>query len=74
MTPFVDFGNVWTMGGGRAALRSEYFAVSGIGLRWQYGERWNARLGWGIPFIDIKSGDRSLQERGLYFSVEFKPF
>jgi len=31
-------------------------------------------LGWGIPLIDLKSRDRSLQERGLCFSVEFQPF
>lgn len=74
VTPFVDFGNVWTNSGGRTALEANTLLSAGLGLRWQYGERWNARLGWGIPFIDIKSGDRSLQERGLYFSVEFKPF
>ncbi|MEG3896040.1 MULTISPECIES: ShlB/FhaC/HecB family hemolysin secretion/activation protein [unclassified Microcoleus] len=74
VTPFVDFGNVWTMGGGRAAIEANTLLSAGLGLRWQYGERWNARGGWGIPLIDIKSSDRSWQERGLYFSVEFKLF
>lgn len=74
VTPFVDFGNVWTMGGGRAAQESNTLLSAGLGLRWQYGERWNARGGWGIPLINFKSGDRTWQERGLYFSVEFKPF
>ncbi|MCC3407580.1 MAG: ShlB/FhaC/HecB family hemolysin secretion/activation protein [Microcoleus sp. PH2017_10_PVI_O_A] len=73
VTPFVDAGNVWNRGG-RAALETNTLLSAGLGLRWQYGERWNARLGWGIPVIDIKSSDRSWQERGLYFSVEFKPF
>ncbi len=82
VTPFVDFGNVWTMGGGRAALDENTLLSGGLGLRWQYGERWTARGGWGIPLINFKSGDslrdsyasRTWQERGLYFSVEFKPF
>lgn len=73
VTPFVDAGNVWNSGG-RVALEANTLLSAGLGLRWQYGERWNARLGWGIPLIGIKSGDRSWQERGLYFSVEFKPF
>ena len=74
VTPFVDFGNVWTMGGGRAAIEANTLLSAGLGLRWQYGERWTARGGWGIPLINFKSGDRTWQERGLYFSVEFKPF
>ena len=82
VTPFVDFGNVWNAGGRIAALESNTLLSAGLGLRWQYGERWNARGGWGIPLINFKSGDslrdsyasRTWQERGLYFSVEFKPF
>ena len=81
VTPFVDFGNVWNHPGS-AALETNTLLSTGLGLRWQYGDRWNARGGWGIPLIGIKSGDslrdssasRSWQERGLYFSVEFKPF
>jgi hemolysin activation/secretion protein len=73
VTPFVDVGNVWNSGG-RVALEANTLLSAGLGLRWQYGDRWNARGGWGIPLIGIKSGDRSWQERGLYFSVEFKPF
>lgn len=73
VTPFVDVGNVWNSGT-RVALETNTLLSAGLGLRWQYGERWNARLGWGIPLIGIKSGDKSSQERGLYFAVEFKPF
>jgi len=32
VTPFVDFGKVWTNSGGRATLEANSFAVSGIGL------------------------------------------
>lgn len=68
VAPFVDFGNVWTNREANSLLSA------GLGLRWQYAERWNARFGWGIPLIGLNSGDRTWQERGLYFSVEFKPF
>ena len=74
VTPFVDFGNVWTNSGVRAPLEANTLLSVGLGLRWQYRKRWNARGGWGIPLIDIKLSQRRLQERGLYFSVEFKPF
>ncbi|MGB3266948.1 MAG: ShlB/FhaC/HecB family hemolysin secretion/activation protein [Microcoleus sp.] len=73
VTPFVDVGNVWNRGE-MADLETNTLLSAGLGLRWQYGQRWNARLGWGFPSIDIKSRNRSWQERGLYFSVEFKPF
>jgi len=74
VTPFVDFGKVWTNSGGRATLEANTLLSAGLGLCWQYGKRWNARGGGGIPLIGLKSSDRSWQERGVYFSVEFKPF
>jgi hemolysin activation/secretion protein len=74
VTPFVDFGKVWTNNGGRATLEADTLLSAGLGWRWQYGQRWKARGGGGIPSMGLKSSDRSWQERGLYFSVEFKPF
>ncbi|MEG4493206.1 hypothetical protein [Microcoleus sp. D3_18_C4] len=68
VTPFVDFGHVWNPRG-RAVLEPKTLLSAGLRLRWLYGERWNAGGGWGIPLIDIKLGDRSWQERGLYFSI-----
>ncbi|MEG4207624.1 hypothetical protein QUA20_27340 [Microcoleus sp. Pol7_A1] len=65
---------IWTNSGARATLEANTLLSVGLGLRWQYRQKWNARGGWGIPLIDIKSSQRRLQERGLYFSVEFKPF
>lgn len=74
VTAFVDFGKVWTNSGGRATLEADTLLSAGWGLRWQYGQRWNAPGGGGIPLIGLKSSDGSLQERGLDFSIEFKPF
>ena len=74
VTPFLDFGNVWTNSGGRTTLEANTLLSAGLGLRWQYGESWNAPGGGGIPLIGLKSSAQSWQERGLYFSVKFKPF
>jgi hemolysin activation/secretion protein len=74
VTPFVDFGNVWTNSGPWATLEANTLLSGRLGLRWQYGQRWNARGGGGIPLIGLKSSDLSAQQRGVYFSVEFQPF
>ena len=74
VTPFVDFGQVWTNSGGRATVEADTLLSAGLGLRWQYGERWNAGGGGGIPLIGLKLSDQSWQERGLYFSIGFKAF
>jgi hemolysin activation/secretion protein len=74
VTQFVDFANVWTNSGPRATLEANTLLSAGLGLRWQYGQRLNARGGGGIPLIGLKSSDRSWQQGGVYFSVEFQPF
>lgn len=78
LTPFVDFGTVWD-----DSVRSvenlnpsdsDTLASIGLGLRFQLGDRLTARLNWGIPLIDIDSRKRTLQEKGLYFSIQYNPF
>lgn len=73
VTPFMDFGTAWNSGRKKVA-ESNSLLSAGLGLRWQYGPRLTARFMWGIPLLDFKSSNRTLQERGLYFSVEWKPF
>lgn len=78
LTPFVDFGTVWD-----DSVRSvenlnpsdsDTLASIGLGLRFQLGDRLSARFDWGIPLIDIDSRERTLQEKGLYFSIQYNPF
>lgn len=72
LTPFVDFGTVWNVEG--ESLAQENSLVStGIGLDLQVSDNFSARLDWGIPLVEINSGD-SLQENGVYFSIQLKPF
>ena len=49
-------------------------ASVGLGLRWLQGDRFSARLDWGIPLISAESDGRSLQEDGVYFSLFYNPF
>jgi hemolysin activation/secretion protein len=42
-------------------------------LQWTQ-NNFSARLDWGIPLISVNSRDRTWQENGLYFSVQYNPF
>ncbi|XGV98310.1 MAG: ShlB/FhaC/HecB family hemolysin secretion/activation protein [Leptolyngbya sp. BL-A-14] len=53
---------------------SNVLAGIGIGLLWQMGDRFTARLDWGIPLIDAQFEKKTLQEHGLYFSIRYTAF
>jgi hemolysin activation/secretion protein len=75
LTPFVDFGTAWSSSPDeQSQLSSETLVSLWLGLRWQYGDNFRARFDWGIPVTDLDSQDRTWQEQGLYFSVEWNPF
>jgi hemolysin activation/secretion protein len=71
--PFVDFGVGWNSSG-RENPDPNTLAAVGLGLRWSQGSRLSIRLDWGIPLVFVESGDRTLQENGLYFSLLYNPF
>ena len=50
------------------------FIGLGLGLRWEMGNDFAARLEYGIPLIDVADRDRTLQENGVYFSINYSPF
>jgi hemolysin activation/secretion protein len=73
IAPFLEVGHAWNRGRENPDVSTLF--SGGLGLRWRVGDRFNARLDWGIPFISLKSSDRSsLQENGLYFSLSWNPF
>jgi len=76
LAPFVDLGTTWNSSHRNEGNTSESntLASLGLGLRCQLGDYFTARLDWGIPLIDIPSGDRTWQENGLYFSLIYNPF
>ncbi|ELS04517.1 hemolysin activation/secretion protein [Xenococcus sp. PCC 7305] len=71
--PFADFGTVW----GEQELPNQdedTVASLGVGLQLLLDERLRARIDWGIPLVEVEDRDRTLQEDGLYFSLEYFPF
>ncbi|NEO44111.1 MAG: ShlB/FhaC/HecB family hemolysin secretion/activation protein [Moorea sp. SIO4A3] len=73
VVPFVDFGTAWNSSGNDNPDPNTLASV-GLGLQWQQGNNFTARLDWGIPLISVDSRDRTWQENGLHFSVQWNPF
>ena len=70
LTPFIDFGTSWNTD--RDVLFDKNTLVgTGLGLLWQSGNNFTARLDWGIPLVDIDSRDRTWQENGIYLQLEY---
>lgn len=72
LAPFIDFGTGWNAEGNNPNPRT--LVGVGMGLLLEMGDRFSARLDWGVPLIDIDSGERTWQENGVYFQVEYSPF
>lgn len=75
IVPFIDFGTGWNVE--RNNLDNKTLAGLGLGFLWQMGDNFNARLDWGIPLINVEYtnlGKKNLQQNGIYFQVEYKPF
>ncbi|MBE9124066.1 ShlB/FhaC/HecB family hemolysin secretion/activation protein [Tychonema sp. LEGE 07199] len=81
VAPFIDFGVGWNHSGEKANPESDTLLGAGLGLVWQMGDRLNVRLDYGIPLINARSssrasltGDRTLQEKGIYFRINYFAF
>ncbi|MEM8639066.1 MAG: ShlB/FhaC/HecB family hemolysin secretion/activation protein [Cyanobacteria bacterium P01_G01_bin.54] len=72
LTPFADFGWGWNLD--EADPSPNTLSSLGLGLLWQDGTGWSARLDWGIPLTDFTSTGNSAQEDGLHFSINWSPF
>ncbi len=72
IAPFLDLGIGWNLEGTNPSPNT--LAAVGVGLQWQHGDNFNARIDWGIPLIDYDSTGDSLQENGIYFSINFLTF
>jgi hemolysin activation/secretion protein len=72
LTPFIDVGKGWNVNGENPS--SNTLVGTGLGLLWKQGDNLSARIDWGIPLISVDGEKRSLQENGLYFSVQYSPF
>ena len=73
IVPFLDMGIGWNSNGDEDP-EDQTFIGLGLGLRWAMGDDFLARLEYGIPIINVDDNDETLQENGLYFSINYRPF
>ena len=71
--PFIDFGTVWEDREPNNQEEDTLFSV-GLGLQLSVSDRLRARIDWGIPLIEVEDSNNTLQENGVYFSLEYLPF
>ena len=72
LIPFIDYGRGWNSSE-RSNPETSSLASFGVGLQWQQGDDFTARLDYGIPLIDVDSRDRTWQENGILFTVQWNP-
>jgi hemolysin activation/secretion protein len=73
IVPFADVGMGWN-NSGNSDIKQNTLAGVGLGLQWQMGDWLTARFDWGIPLTTLDGGKKSLQEQGIYFSINYSPF
>ena len=73
LTPFFDFGTAWNRNDETVIPLKSLYSL-GIGLRLDVGNKFNARVDYGIPLAELDVDKDSLQENGIYFAIEFKPY
>ncbi len=73
IVPFIDSAMVWASSGD--ANPSQNFLIgTGLGLRWQMGNRMTALLNYGIPLMNVQNSRKTWQENGIYFSIIYNLF
>jgi len=74
IAPFIDVGTGWNSSGAPASNSPNTLIGTGVGLLWRQGNNLTVRLDFGVPLISIKSKGDTLQEKGIYFSINYTPF
>ncbi|MEH2323892.1 MAG: ShlB/FhaC/HecB family hemolysin secretion/activation protein [Nostoc sp.] len=74
LIPFFDFVTAWNNNTLEIPNPVGTLASIGLGLQYQVGNRFNARLDYGFPLIDVNtnSDNRTWQENGFLFSVNYQ--
>jgi len=73
VVPFVDFGSGWNADGRSTSVPNTLSSV-GLGLLWQQGTDFNARIDYGIRLNNVPIYGNSLNADGVVFSVNWKVF
>lgn len=69
ITPFLDMGTAWNHSDNPDG--NNFLVGTGFGLLWQQNDNLSARIDWGIPLVDIDSTSDTLQDNGIYFSLQY---
>jgi hemolysin activation/secretion protein len=72
IAPFFDIGTLWNTDD--VEIANATLPSLGLGLNLAMGDQFNARLDWGIPLVKLETKGNSLQENGVYFSVDYSFF
>ena len=72
LTPFIDFGTAWN--NDDLEFDESTLVCAGLGIRLLIGDSLRARVDWGIPLIERELDRDSLQEDGITFNIEYRPF
>lgn len=73
LIPFFDAGTGWNVDSSTNPEDTTLIGT-GLGLLWDMSDDFTARLDWGIPLISVDSRERTWQESGIYFSIQYLPF
>ncbi|MBP0017776.1 MAG: ShlB/FhaC/HecB family hemolysin secretion/activation protein [Cyanobacteria bacterium SBLK] len=68
--PFIEGGIGWNSGESEQLDPNTLTAV-GLGLQVLQSDRFRARLDWGFPLVEIFSSERTWQENGIYFYIQY---
>ena len=69
LAPFIDLGTLWN--NDDTEISNDFIASIGLGLNFNLSNSFNARLDWGIPLIEVETQGDSLQENGIYFTLNW---
>lgn len=72
IAPFFDIGTVWN--NDSLEISNATLPSIGVGLNFSTANAFNARLDWGIPLTSVDNNGSSLQEDGIYFSLDYNFF
>jgi hemolysin activation/secretion protein len=73
IAPFFDMGAVWNQAENpNKLIGNNFLAGAGLGVLWQPFSQLNMRLDYAIPLVDLRSEGDNLQDKGLYFSINYK--
>ena len=71
--PFLDAGAIWNHSNNPSTLPSQNFlAGGGLGLLFTPLERFNLRLDYAIPFVNLSDRGNNLQESAFHFSLGYQ--